>query len=375
MCEQGYNTTIHWHGLSQRLAPFSDGTPQASQWPIPACHFFDYEIFPLTKESGTYFYHSHVGFQAISAAGALIIEDSANPPYQYDDERIIEIGDYYNKTDHEIEQGLTANPFKWTGEVNAVLLNGKGVAEGKKAEVDGCSLPVIEVEPDKTYRFRFIGGTAISLVQLGIDQHDNFTIIMADGGYTKPHTEKWMQLASGQRFDVLFKTKSAAELNGKTDYLIQFETQDRPAVYRGYGVLRYTGGSPQITTGPEKPLLTFSNATYEWAEYALEPITDNGFPTADQVTRRIEIDSAQFMSATTAWQFNGLQWNETSSPYPGDTPYLVNIYQNGPSAMPNYTAALANNGWDPASLAFPALLGEVRIKAPRGRSISLTSNR
>ena len=25
----------HWHGLSQSVAPFSDGTPLASQWPIP----------------------------------------------------------------------------------------------------------------------------------------------------------------------------------------------------------------------------------------------------------------------------------------------------------------------------------------------------
>lgn len=38
------NTTIHWHGFSQYLSPFSDGTPQASGWPIPPGHFYDYEF-------------------------------------------------------------------------------------------------------------------------------------------------------------------------------------------------------------------------------------------------------------------------------------------------------------------------------------------
>lgn len=361
MCEEKLNTTMHWHGLSMRLAPFSDGTPQASQWPIPPCHFFDYEIFPLKKEAGTYFYHSHVGFQAISADGPLIIEDLEEPPYQYDDERTIEFQDYYNKTDDVIEKGLVASPFKWSGEVNAVLINGVGVANGEKAGSGTCQLPVIEVEPDKTYRFRFIGGTAISMVQFAIDSHDNFTIIEADGSYTKPHREEHMQLGSGQRFSALFKTKSLEELNGKYDYIIQFETKNRPAVYRGYGVLRYKGGTPSIITAPEKPPMTLTNATYDWAEYALQPLKDNNFPKAEVVTRRIEIDSFQFGSAKAkiGWHLNDLSWNETAVPYPDDTPYLINLYENGPDAMPDYEAAQANKGWDPKSLTFPAKLGEV----------------
>ena len=54
------------------MAPFSDGSVQASQWPIPPGHFFDYELAAEPEDSGTYFYHSHVGMQALTAAGALI---------------------------------------------------------------------------------------------------------------------------------------------------------------------------------------------------------------------------------------------------------------------------------------------------------------
>ena len=89
-----YNTTMHWHGLSQRTAIFSDGTPQAAQWPIAPKHFFDYEVHPEEDDAGTYFYHSHVGFQAVSCNGPLIVEDAGEPPYAYDEEQIIQLTDY-----------------------------------------------------------------------------------------------------------------------------------------------------------------------------------------------------------------------------------------------------------------------------------------
>jgi FtsP/CotA-like multicopper oxidase with cupredoxin domain len=54
-------------------APFSDGTPHAAQWPIPPGHYFDYELLVPLGMAGTYFYHSHVGFQATSATGPLIV--------------------------------------------------------------------------------------------------------------------------------------------------------------------------------------------------------------------------------------------------------------------------------------------------------------
>lgn len=40
-------------------------------------------------------------------------------------------------------------------------------------------------------------------------------------------------------------------------------------------------------------------------------------------------------------------------------PHLVAIYEMGQRAIPNYEAALGNNGWDPVTLAFPAKIGEV----------------
>lgn len=260
-----------------------------------------------------------------------------------------------------IEQGLVATPFVWSGETNAVLINGVGVARGETAGKGSCKLPVIDVEPEKTYRIRFIGSTALSMVQLGIVDHNNFTIMAADGQYTQPHSEKFMQLSTGQRFDVIFKTKSVSELAGETDYLIQFETKDRPSVYYGYGVLRYSTGKPSITTGPPTPPLTLSNATYDWMEYTLQPLQPNKFPSASEVTRRLTIYDRQVLTNTNIWRLNGNQWNETTpaAVYPGNVPYLVKIYEKGQAAIPDYEAALKNDGWDPKTYAWPAKIGEV----------------
>lgn len=161
------------------VSPFSDGTPQASQWPIPPSHFFDYEIHIPKGMGGTFFYHSHVDFQAVSAAGPLIV-DEGRPPYQYDDEKIIFLSDVFQKTDQAIVTGLTSNPFVWSGEPAMVLINGKGggVSNGTSCN---ASLSVIDVEPGKTYRLRFIGGTAITFASIAIEGHDDLTVIEADG--------------------------------------------------------------------------------------------------------------------------------------------------------------------------------------------------
>lgn len=316
-------------------------------------------MHPLETDAGSYFYHSHVGFQAVSATGPLIVEDKDAPPYAYDEERIVQFTDYFNKTDSVIEAGLVATPFTWSGETSAVLINGVGVSLGETAGVGSCQLPMIYVEPGKTYRMRFIGSTALSMVQLGIVDHTNFTIIAADGQYTKPYSETFMQVSTGQRFDVIFQAKSTAELSNQTDYLIQLETKERPSVYYGYGVLRYSNDTTSITTGPAVPPIQLSNATYAWLEYALEPLLPNNFPTADEVTRRVVIYDRQVLTRTDIWRLNGDQWNVTTPPYPGARPYLINIYENGPSAMPGFEAALNNSGWDPVSYTWPARLGEV----------------
>jgi len=162
------------------VSPFSDGTPQASQWPIPPMHFFDYEINVPVGMAGTYFYHSHVGFQAVSAAGPLIVEDSKPPPLEYDEDEIVFIQDLFESDSASIEAGLTSPQFTWSGETTSILINGRG---GGTANGTACNSPLsfIDVEPGKTYRLRFIASTALNLISLAFEDHDTLTFIEADG--------------------------------------------------------------------------------------------------------------------------------------------------------------------------------------------------
>ncbi|KAH8669081.1 putative laccase [Xylariales sp. PMI_506] len=360
----GQNLTMHWHGLSMAVAPFSDGTPGASQWPIPPMHYFDYELGLDIGHSGTYFYHSHIGFQAVTAAGPLIVEDAESPPFEYDEERTIALGEVYDKTDAEIEDGLIGNPFQWSGEPANILVNGQGQLEGK-SNSDNCQLARILVEPDKTYRLRFIGGTALSFVTLAFEDHDQMVLIEADGDYTKPVNVSYLQIGSGQRFSVLFKTKSRSELS-KSQFFMQIETRDRPKLIRSYAVLEYQTPSskrlPQPAFSPEvslptAPPLTLPPTTLGWLDYQLESLfPDPSFPPTSSVDRRIIIRTHQIVGAgTVMWEQDEMPWIET---FPVE-PYLVSLYKNDNIEYPSVERAKAHGGIDPVTRAFPAALGEV----------------
>ncbi|KAK9311319.1 Cupredoxin [Lipomyces starkeyi] len=356
------NLTMHWHGLSMAASPFSDGSPQASQWPIAPQYFFDYELHPNVGDAGTYFYHSHIGFQAMSASGPLIIEDDI-PPYQYDGERTVHLSDLFLKTDEEIETGLTTPPFVWSGETNNVLVNGQGLPlnTGVSDGDNECSLATILVEPEKMYRLRFIGATALSFVSLGFQGHNNLSIIEVDGDYTQPLEVDYLQIGAGQRFSVLMRTKSREELeedraNGINQYFLQIETRERPISVTSYAVLIYPGGSYNVSTAPANPPITLPSTTLGWLDYQLRPLTPNNFPTLAEVTRRVTVTITQIVNNTlVTFLQNGFPWTESFPPMP----YLVALYNEELSLFPSYESAVNNGGMDNKTRTFPAKLGEV----------------
>jgi len=113
-------------------------------------------------------------------------------------------------TDEVIENDLAGPNVTWPGDSNDILVNGQGrLATNATGQ---CSLAAIDVEPGKTYRLRFIGATALSLVWLAFEGHDAMTIIEADGHYTQPLNASYLQIGSGQRFSVLLSTKPETEV-------------------------------------------------------------------------------------------------------------------------------------------------------------------
>ena len=254
------------------------------------------------------------------------------------------------------------------------MVNGNGISNYSVADPSTASVDVIDVKPSRSYRFRFIGGTALSLVAMAFENHTNLEVIEADGSYTKPTPTEFLQIGNGQRYSVLFKTKSCKELKtlGKTDFYFQIETRERPAMNRDYAILRYSTDGCSIKPSsalptnayPKKAPLTLPPTVNGFLDYKLKPLKDNNFPTCKEVTRRVTINMQQVLDGYILWQDNNVSWVQDSfDTLPHLTtprkPYLVSLYENETAYLPSYTAAVKNAGVDPETQTFPAKIGEV----------------
>lgn len=80
------------------------------------------------------------------------------------------------------------------------------------------------------------------------------------------------------------------------------------------------------------------------------------FPTAEEVTRRVNITShLEINNGGLLYTINGWTWNEGLV----HDPYLVELYKNGGDNWPSMERAVQHDGLDPEAHAFPALVGEV----------------
>ncbi len=93
------STSIHWHGL---LVPFEmDGVPGISFDGIPANSTFTYK-FKL-KQSGTYWYHSHSGFQEQTGMrGAIVIEPKGRERHPVAEDHVILLSDWTHRDPHNL---------------------------------------------------------------------------------------------------------------------------------------------------------------------------------------------------------------------------------------------------------------------------------
>lgn len=84
-------TSIHWHGI---ILPYQmDGVPGVSFDGIAPGETFVYKF--TLQQSGTYWYHSHSGFQKMTGLyGALIIEPKEGELYPVDRDHIVQLSDW-----------------------------------------------------------------------------------------------------------------------------------------------------------------------------------------------------------------------------------------------------------------------------------------
>ena len=105
--------SIHWHGIHQIETPYSDGVAGITQCQLQplATQNYTFAAYP----SGTHFWHGHFGMdEADGVTGPIIVRPKTPPPYQYDEDVVVFLQDFYGEQTAEQQQvGLDSFPFVW----------------------------------------------------------------------------------------------------------------------------------------------------------------------------------------------------------------------------------------------------------------------
>ena len=167
-----------------------------------ACILADFNDIQI-DQPGTYWYHSHELAQYPDGLrGPLIINDPDSPyKDQYDEERVLTIGDWYHDQMVDLLKGFMSvtNPTGAEPVPKAALLN----------DTQNLSTPV---EPGKTYLFRIINMGAFAGQYLWFEGH-TMQIVEVDGIYTEKAAADMIYLTAAQRYAVLITTKDDASSN------------------------------------------------------------------------------------------------------------------------------------------------------------------
>eukprot|EP00178_Gracilaria_changii_P014574 TRINITY_DN40_c0_g1_i3.p1 TRINITY_DN40_c0_g1~~TRINITY_DN40_c0_g1_i3.p1 ORF type:complete len:481 (-),score=74.82 TRINITY_DN40_c0_g1_i3:1563-3005(-) len=266
-------TTIHWHGIKQTATPWSDGVPAISQCAIGPAETFVYR-FKLDAP-GTLWWHSHSGLQKSSLYGAIIIDGDQKVLGKHKD-IVLLLNDWYHASGAEQVAGLVGVPFKWVGDAQSFLINGKGDFNCTDADIESekCDPDtdekgplIIDVEPSTTYRLRIVGASSLAFINFNIDAH-SLRMVEAETTLLKPFNTRFLDVGPGQSFSALLRTKSLSQLrktrrnNGL--FWMQTNIRHRSSGPRGLAILRYSTNSGakeplrRPPTPPEKDDITWS---------------------------------------------------------------------------------------------------------------------
>ena len=230
------SSSIHWHGII--LPPAMDGVPGISFDGIAPGETFTYTF--KVHQHGTYWYHSHSGFQEQTGIyGAIVIKPKKREPFRFDKDYVVllsdwsdekpttiykklkQMSDYYNFSQRTIgtfidevkKKGLgkAFNDRKmWnqmrmndgdisdiTGYTYTFLMNGKNPATQFKALF----------KKGEKIRLRFVNAAAMTFFDVRIPGL-KMTVVAADGNHVKPVSIEEFRIGVAETYDVIVQPRS-----------------------------------------------------------------------------------------------------------------------------------------------------------------------
>ncbi len=248
-------TSIHWHGIL--LPTDMDGVPGLSFPGIAPGETFTYR-FPV-KQSGTYWYHSHSGFQEQTGVyGPLVIEPTGGERHPVDREHVIVLSDWTDEDPSDLFGILkkqsdfynfaepTAPEFlrdiKQQGLDKALakrrMWNRMRMSPADLADVSGHTYTFLMngntpaanwtglFEPGEKVRLRFINGSAMSFFDVRIPGL-KMMVVAADGQDVEPVTVDEFRIGVAETYDVI------VEPEDDRAYTLFAASMDRTGYARG----------------------------------------------------------------------------------------------------------------------------------------------
>lgn len=270
------STSIHWHGI---LVPASmDGVPGISYPGITPGETFTYRF--TVKQNGTYWYHSHTGFQEQTGLyGPLVIHPRDPDPVAYDRDYVVMLSDWSDENPETIfahlkqqsdyynyQQRTVPDFFKeasrkgfWNALDERLMWGKMRMSPTDIADVTGYTYtylmngnpPVANwtagFKPGDRVRLRFINGSSMTYFDVRIPGL-KMTVVQADGQNVEPVTVDEFRIAVAETYDVI------VEPHADQAYCIFAQAMDRSGYTRGTLTPRPELAAPVPPMDP-RPLL------------------------------------------------------------------------------------------------------------------------
>ena len=274
------DTSIHWHGII--LPANMDGVPGLSFHGIRPRGAYDYRF--TVNQNGTYWYHSHSGFQEQQGVyGAIVIEAREPEPFTYDREHVVLLSDwtdedpkrvfgklkkqsdYYNF--HKLTLGDFMRDVRERGFKATVadrrMWGDMRMTPTDLADVSGHTYTYLMnglapagnwtglFQPGERVRLRFINGSAMSYFDVRIPGV-KMTVVAADGQYVEPVSVDEFRIATAETYDVI------VEPAGAEAFTIFAQSMDRTGFAAGTLAAR-EGATAAVPEPDRRALLTMAD--------------------------------------------------------------------------------------------------------------------
>ncbi|MCB5163116.1 MULTISPECIES: copper resistance system multicopper oxidase [Marinomonas] len=230
-----HDSSLHWHGMI--LPTEMDGVPGLSFAGIKPGETFEYK-FPV-KQSGTYWYHSHSGFQEQTGVyGAIVIDPKEADPVVFDREHVIMLSDWSDEAPETIYANLKKqsdyynysertmsdlfSDIKKQGLVNTwrarSMWNQERMSDRDISDVTGATYTYLmngnpPAQPwqalfkqGEKVRLRFINSSAMTIFDVRIPGL-KMTVVASDGQNVQPVTIDEFRIGVAETYDVIVEPK------------------------------------------------------------------------------------------------------------------------------------------------------------------------